>query len=172
VRFRQRRASPTCGRTWGRASAACRTRRCAGGCPRTSTNFDVRVVDIFAVGLPAVLETNVLPAVRALQRRHLAAAERRACARMRNPRAVLASSGRAGEIHRRHPRAMLDLGRMGLSLAPFRDDQLGRDVCRVCVRVRSAAAHRLWRRPRRSRVRAWVRPASDRLRARYLRGVR
>src|ERR1700704_6466863 len=98
---------------------ACLTNRCAGALPLTSSKSDVGVVDVFAVGLSAFLAPHVLPAVRALQRRHLARAYPGARARCRDPRFGVASSSGAGPYRRGDPGRMLDLGRVGVSLEPL-----------------------------------------------------
>ena len=85
---------------------------------------DVRVVDVHALGLPALLAAHLLPALRALQRRDLAGAGRW---RSSSGSSILVLMRRgvrgAADARRGDPRGLLALGRDRVSRPALRDDQ-------------------------------------------------
>src|SRR6266540_3374122 len=102
-----------CGRTWPPPPGGCRTLPCAPAWSRMSRSSDVRMVDLFAVGLFAVLAAHLLPPVRALQSRGLAVADPGDRARPRGAGFVAARRRLAGPRDRRHPRRLLAVRRLG-----------------------------------------------------------
>src|ERR1700716_793207 len=137
------------GRTWAPPMAAYRMLRCVRAWPRMSRSSDVRMVDLFAVGLSAVLAAHLLPTVRALQRRHMAAANRGPRPGRGNRRLIAARRGLAGPCDRRRACGMLALGRVGLFPETLRDHQLGCRLLRrrICDRGAPARMERDCSRP-------------------------
>src|SRR5712671_1616423 len=98
------------------------------------------MVDLFAVGLLAVLTEYLLPPVRALQSRGLAVACPRDRARPRGAGFVASGWTLAGSHHRRDPSHLLAVRRMGVLARPVRHHQLGRQLFRRGLCSRGAAA--------------------------------
>ena len=141
---RRRPVSTMCARTWAPPTGPCRTRRCAPHDRRMSRSSDVGVVDLLAVGLPAVLAAHLLPALRALQRRDLAGAGRwrsRSASRSLACCCDAAARGRAALVAASSPPA--GSGSPGPSPRALRHDQLGRRATSR-PRSRSRRCFSLW----------------------------
>src|SRR5262245_15408995 len=132
-----------------------------------SRSSDVRMVDLFAVGLPAVLSAYLLPPVRALQSGGLAVAYRGDRSRRRSAGAVAARRGMARARSGGDPRALLALGGVVLPARSLRHHQLGGQLFRHRLRDRSGAPDLVRAHPRPAAFAARPRPG-DRGRARSL----
>src|SRR5215472_13852599 len=93
-----------------------------------SRSSDVGMVDLFAVGLPAVFAAHLLSPVRTLQSRGVAVACHGDRARPRGAGFVASWRSLAGSRRRRHPCRLLAVCRVGLLARPLRHHQLGRQL--------------------------------------------
>src|SRR5262249_32319278 len=98
------------------------------------------MVDLFAVGLPAVFAAHLLPPVRTLQSRGVALACPGARARPRGAALVASQRSLAGPLCRRHPCRLLAVCRVALLARPLRPHHLGRQLFRRGLCSRGAAA--------------------------------
>src|SRR5687767_7389711 len=99
-----------------------------------SSSYDVGVVDLRALRLPAVLSAHLLPAIRALQSRNLAGAACGPAGGSRDPGAASQTRGVEGSGDFCAARGELAVGGMGVSPCSVLVDQLGGDVFRNCLR--------------------------------------
>src|ERR671936_2120972 len=105
-----------------------------------SRSSDVGMVDLLAVGLPAVFAAHLLPPVRALQSRGVAVACPGDRARPRGAYFVASWRSLAGALRRRHPFRLLAVRGVGLLARPLRQHQLGGQLSRRGLCSRGAAA--------------------------------